>query len=265
VSHKSQRYTSDLTDEQWERLKGLLPLENDGRGRPLELDMREVLNALFYVARTGCQWRNLPSDFPNYNSVYYHYRKWCRNGTWRKINRYLVWLRRHQQGRCPYPSAAIIDTQSVKTTESGGERGYDAGKKINGRKRHLLVDTVGNMLDVAVHAANLQDRTGAKQLMNKLPSMIRQRLQMVWADRGYRGLLEMWFIQQLAITLQIVSPEPGQKGFAVLPKRWIVERSFAWLGRYRRLSKDYEHCLFSSEGMIYLVSIHSSLRRLCSP
>jgi putative transposase len=120
-------------------------------------------------------------------------------------------------------------------------------------------------MDGIVHAANLQDRTGAKQLMNKLPSMIRQRLQMVWADRGYRGLLEMWFIQQLAITLQIVSPEPGQKGFAVLPKRWIVERSFAWLGRYRRLSKDYEHCLVSSEGMIYLVSIHSSLRRLCSP
>ena len=146
-----------MSDNHWKIIKPLLPLGRDGPGRPIELDMRQVVNAIFYVVRTGCQWENLPTDYPNHNSVYYHYRKWCKDGTWRRVNTILRRQERQKRGRDEEPSAGIIDTQSVKTTEAGGERGYDAGKKINGRKRHIVVDTVGNLLDVVVHAAGIQD------------------------------------------------------------------------------------------------------------
>lgn len=226
--------------------------------------MREVVNAIVYVVRTGCQWALLPADYPNHNSVYYHYRKWCLDGTWQAVNDALRQQERQQRGRKAQPSAAILDSQSVKTTEAGGERGYDAGKKVNGRKRHILVDTVGNLIDVVVHAANIQDRDGAKLLFEKLSEAIIEHLQKVWADGAYRGQLIDWVQEHLHILLEIVQSEADQQGFQVLPKRWIVERTLAWLGRYRRLSKDYERCLLSSEGIVYVASIHTMLKRLAA-
>jgi putative transposase len=248
LSHEKQTYTSDMSDKQWGIIERLLPLEHNGPGRPIELDMRQVVDAIFYVVRTSCQWENLPKDYPNYNSVYYHYRKWCKDGTWQRIN----------------PSAGVIDTQSVKTTEAGGERSYDAAKKVNGRKRHIIVDTVGNLLEVVVHAAGIQDYHGAKPLLLKLTETV-SSLKRIWADGIYeKGGLVDWVHETLNIVLDIVKRDPDQVGFKVLPRRWVVERTFAWLGRYRRLSKDYEKCTRSSEGVVYIASIHTMLKRIAA-
>jgi len=264
VYHKRTRYTSDLTAEEWKIIKPLFAPERKGRGRPIELDMREVLNAILYVVRTGCQWKNLPKDFPNHNSVYYHYRKRCLDGTWQQINTTLRKLERQKRERNEDPTAGVIDTQSVKTTEAGGERGFDAFKRINGRKRHIVVDTVGNLLEVVVHAANIQDYHGAKPALLKLTETV-SSLQKIWADGIYKnGGLVDWVRETLNIALDVVERPPGQKGFQVLPRRWVVERTFGWLGRYRRLSKDYERCTKSSEGVIYIASAHTMLRRVAS-
>ena len=261
MSHKKRRYTSEMSEKQWKRMKWLLS-KPPGAGRPLELDLRDVVNAIFYLLTTGCQWRNLPYEYPNPNSVYYHYRKWSQNGTWQRISRAMVMLERRRVGRFPRPSAGIMDSQSIKVSDMGGISGYDGNKKVKGRKRHVLVDTEGNLLDVVVTAANLDDRKGAKQIMTKLERQMGMRLLKIWVDKGYQGDLISWFQEQWQIVIEVVSAEQDQKGFAVQPRRWVVERTFAWLGKYRRLSKDYERDSLSSESLIYLASIRTLLKRL---
>ncbi|MBC7226963.1 MAG: IS5 family transposase [Thermoflexales bacterium] len=262
MAERAQRqpYPTDLSDAEWQRIEPYLPAPKPG-GRPRVHSLREILNALFYIVRSGCTWRMLPHDLPPWKTVYHYFRLWRKDGTWERIHSALREEVRVAAGREPEPSAAILDSQSVKTTETPGIRGYDAAKKVNGRKRHLLVDTLGLLLMVIVHAANIQDRDGAKLLLEKAQGRF-PRLRLIWADGGYAGKLIDWVKSFCHWVLEIVKRSDAVKGFQVLPHRWVVERTFGWLGRYRRLSKDYEGLPENSEAMIYIAMIHLMLRRL---
>jgi putative transposase len=253
-------YRTDLTEQQWMLLKPMLPPPAK-RGRKRKIELREVLNAIFYLLHTGCQWRDLPHDFPAWQTVYGYFRRFQRNGLLEQINQRLRERVRQQAGRKRTPSAAIIDSQTVKTTEAGGERGYDAGKKINGRKRHILVDTIGLLLLVVVHSASLQDRDSAKLVLAQVKGRF-ARLKLIWADGGYAGQLVSWVKEQLRCVLEIVKRSDDVVGFEVLPRRWVVERTLAWISRCRRLSKDYEALTETSEAYVYLAMIHLMLKRL---
>ncbi|MBK5191518.1 MAG: IS5 family transposase [Methanosarcinales archaeon] len=253
-------YPSDLNDAEWQIIEPLIPPAKTG-GRPREQDMCEIVNAMFYLLRAGCSWRMLPHDFPPWQTVYYYFAQWRDGEIFRQMNDMLRARLRVAAGREEQPSAAILDSQSVKTTETKGERGYDAGKKVNGRKRHILVDTMGLLLMVVVHIASVQDRDGAMIVLQKAKQSF-WRLQLIWADGGYAGKLVDWAKESCQWILEIVKRNGEVKGFHVLPRRWVVERTLAWIGRYRRLSKDYESLTQTSETMIYAAMVNILIRRL---
>jgi putative transposase len=257
-----QAYPTDLSDAEWAYLEPLFVTHR--RGRKQTISRREICNAIFYVTKTGCQWRMLPHDFPKWHTVHDLFLHWQRSGLWATLNDTLRVKVRVAAGKEPEPSAAVLDSQSVKTAAEANARGFDAAKLITGRKRHILVDTLGLLLAVLVTVASVQDRDGGKKLLAQVKDRL-PRLQLIWADGAYAGQLVDWVKAICQWVLQIVKRSDAIKGFQVLPHRWIVERTFAWLGRARRLSKDYERLSETSEAFVYVAMTRLMLKRLTRP
>jgi putative transposase len=252
-------YPTDLTDSQWHLLEPLLR-PNAGPGRPTTLELREIVNALLYMKQTGCAWRLLPHDFPNWTSVRYYFDKWTLDGTWEALNTALRQQVRRRAERNPHPSAAIVDSQTVKTVEASRHRGWDGHKHLVGRKRHVLVDTQGCLLGLLVLAADVSDQAGALLLLTLCAASLPLVLKL-WADQAYRGIVEP--AQALyGLAVEIVTRPPASQGFRVQPKRWLVERSLSWFSRGRRLKLDYERDPAYSEAWLYIASIHRMLKHL---
>jgi putative transposase len=256
-SRRAPRYQTDMSEEEWRVIEPHLPPAKT-IGRPRAWPMREIVNAIFYVLRGGMAWRLLPSDFPPWSTVYRWFAAWRDGCVFERINHALVMADRERVGREASPSAAIIDSQSVKTTEAGGPRGYDAGKKINGRKRHALVDTDGRALIIEPHPASIQDRDGGGPLLAASRRLF-PFIERAFADAGYD---HERVTTATIIIVEIVRKLPDQIGFAVLPRRWVVERFFAWIGRNRRLAKDFEATIASARAFLYAASVMLLVRRI---
>jgi putative transposase len=254
-------YDSSLTDAQWEMLAPMIPKPSK-MGRP-PIDRRQIVDAILYVAKGGAQWRLLPHDFPRWKTVYHVFRKWTLDHTWEALNARLRASVRAQEGKDCRPTAAILDSQSVKSDPHGGPVGYDAAKKIKGRKRHILVDTLGLLLGIVVTPANTAEREGAQTLLQKTVAVFTW-LRLLWVDGGYTGPAFAEWVAKLRSTLevQVVKRSDDAAGFKVLPRRWVVERTFAWLMRHRRLVRDYETTTTSAEAWALIAMIRIQLRRL---